>query len=249
MRDGFGRGVIAVWLLCLVLPLAFLACSDETQAPAAPTASSSSPVASPSPSAPSEHETSSDAAAESAVRDAFEQYRRALIERDGDRAAELVSRSTLDLYEDMTDLALTATRSELMARRTIDRLNALFLRQLLTPRELQTMSGADVISFAVEEGLINDSSVVKLEPTRVNVLGPTAALDIQINEKPAPFSMTFRNEDGEWKIDLTELLDLSELAFRDQMNKSGLGEEEYLFLLVESISKKRATSDLWRPPA
>ena len=239
-RRWFGLWRSCALLGCHLLLAGLLVACSPTEQPG----SNAGPTQTPTPDA----SPSVGADAEAEVVDAFASYRTALIDRDGRRVAELVADPTAAYYGEMADLALSARRADLQRRRILDKLTALYLRHLVPPGRLAEMDGREVIAFAVAGGLINDSSVETVEPIDVEVDGATALMDIEIDGEMAPFSLTFRREDAGWRIDLSELGDLSEFAFRDQMNQAGLNEDKYLMTLIESIAGSRPTRSIWTPP-
>lgn len=234
--------VLARYFIFLVVGALILgACADAERQSGAKESS-----ATPSESAESSSPTAV-SSEESEVISAFETYRQALIDVDGAETARLMAEPTVQFYEDMTEVALTATKAELLERRIMDGLVALFLRQLVDPGRLEDMTGEEVIELAVTKGLINDSSVVNVKPLRAEVQGDTARLIVAIDGGPAPPFIVRREDDG-WKIDLAEFFDFAEVAFRDQMEDAGLEKDAYLLVAVEATADEKPSQNIWDPP-
>lgn len=64
-----------------------------------------------------------------------------------------------------------------------------------------------------------------------------------------PFHWHFYKEEGSWKIDLTETLKIGEVAIIHLQEKSGETEEDFIFNLVEIISRKPVNPEtIYLPP-
>lgn len=183
-----------------------------------------------------------------AVVRAFEDYRAALIEQDGARAASLAAEDTLDYYAEMKELALTASRSELKDRRIVDQLTVLMLRHMLAPDELEAMDGRDVFVFSVEEGLTSETSVQRLEVGEAKVSGDRAVLGVEVDGREAPFTFVFEREGDRWKIELRELMKVADSAFQTFVNQSGVPQDEYLLQTLTSMTGTTPSRDVWDPP-
>lgn len=184
-----------------------------------------------------------------AVVAAFDDYKSALIAQDGEAAAGIAADPTLDYYDEMRALALTATRREVKRLRLGDQLFALGLRHFLPPARLQKMDGFKVFEYSVDEGMISENAVSKMEATDADVSGDRALLSIEIGGKPAPFTFVFVREDGSWKIDMTELLKASDAGFQSLADQSGKSDDAFLMQLLTSMSGTRPSKDIWKPPA
>lgn len=180
---------------------------------------------------------------------AFDDYKSALIAQDGEAAAGVAAAATLDYYDEMRVLALTGTRREVEEMRLIDQLLALGLRHFLPPERLQDMDGFEVFAYAVDEGMISEYAVAKMEATEADVSGDRALLSVEIDGAEAPFTFVLVREDGSWKMDMTELLKVSDSAFQSLADQSGTSEDAFLMQLLTTMSGTKPSEDIWKPPA
>jgi hypothetical protein len=74
-------------------------------------------------------------------------------------------------------------------------------------------------------------------------------LGVEIDGQRAPFTFVFVREEGAWKIDITELLKLSDSGFESLADQSGKSDEAFLMQLLTSMSGTRPSRDIWEPPA
>lgn len=177
----------------------------------------------------------------------FEVYRSSVLQEDGARFARILAQPTLDHYEVLRDLALSASKKGLMRESLGNQIYALFLRKVSKPDDLIHLDGEAIASILVEKGAISEGGVEGVRLGEVTFSDSLATVRAIVGGQSA-FSYTFRLEKDEWKIDLVTLSEGAEIAFRQQMEQSGLSEEEYVLKAVEALSGSRPSNDIWQPP-
>ena len=221
------RRTVATLLIAFLLP----ACSSE------PAGKLGTPVS--GPGAP-------DAADQ--VEQTFQDYKDAALARDGDRVAELVTDSTLEYYEELVELAKNADRPTLREESLADQYAVLLFRALAAPEAIAGMTAKDAIAFAIDEGLIGEDAVRRLEIGTVAIFDRSATAEVASPPDAAGrFKFEFEYDGGRWRIDIVALLDLANLFIRSAYERSKLTEEQFLAVLVESSTGKRFTDSLWIP--
>lgn len=185
---------------------------------------------------------------ESAVLEAFEGFRSAVLAQDGEAFAAVVAQPTLEHYEELRDLALSAPRNELAERTLGDQIYAIFLRYLFPPDHLADLDGPEVAAALLEEGAISEGGVQGVRAGEVTISGSDATLQASVEGEEGGFSYTFRREADGWKIDLVELDALADVAYRQQMDQYGLAEDEYVLTAVEAFVGRRPPERIWQPP-
>jgi hypothetical protein len=186
---------------------------------------------------------------EARVREAFRQYKDALLQQDGEVAVTLVSAATLAYYEDMRRLAVTAGRPEIEAQSLTNRLFITMLRHEIGATELAGMSEKEVFVFAVDEGLVGaEGTIEAIDIGEITVSDDTATGEAVSQGQPSGISWEFRREDGAWKIHFVELLQLANIALEQAARESGLDDTEFIFTLVETVSGRAVPTDIWEKP-
>jgi hypothetical protein len=186
---------------------------------------------------------------EEAILQAFQGYKDAILEQDGERAAGLVTRNTLAYYGDMGDMAIDAGPEEVLGRRLVDRLTIATYRVLLDVQSLRQMGARELFVFAVDEGLIGSrSDVAALEVGDVTVSGETAAANAVREGQETPLEWEFRREGEQWKLDLEALLAISNLVLQDLAREAGLTENQLIYQTLEATTGQRVTSEIWERP-
>lgn len=184
------------------------------------------------------------------VEASFQAYQAALLASDGPRAADMVTRSSHQLYRTYAEQALSLDRAGLERLHVADRMSVLLMRHSLAPARLKEMSGRDIIAYAVTEGWIDKdgTAAIRLGDYRVEGDWASAAL-LQPDGQATPFRMEFLKEDGVWRLDLEKLLALARFGIEAGIKQTGMSEEEFLVFLLEFTTGRRPGPEIWEPPS
>lgn len=181
------------------------------------------------------------------VRATFDSYKKALTNKQGERAAELVDSGTLNYYQQMRDKALSAEAREVRAMSSSDKINVLVFRHLIPLAQLKQMDGRAVFVHSVNEGWTG-SSAGSAEIGDVKVAGNSASAPVMARGRPTNLSFEFKKEEGKWRLNL-----LAQLAVADQVMKtmaatSGQDENAMVLQMLTVMSGKPPADDIWNPP-
>lgn len=185
---------------------------------------------------------------EEQVENAFYAYKVAILNDRGAEAVGLLSRSTVDYYERMRHLALYATKAELEKESTINLMHALALRLRVPTDELHEMNGRSVLEHALDRGWVEKNSVAAFEVRDIRVSEETAAVEIASEHEPGTAQMRFVREQGEWKLDLTFLMQGAGEQLEALARQQDLSREEFLLIMLSGMSGGAATEAIWEPP-
>jgi len=184
------------------------------------------------------------------VKQSFLTYKAAILSSDGSTAARVVTQGSRDYYRRLADQALTLDREGLQAISLGDRLYALLLRHTLDRGQLESMSGGEVVSYAVNEGWIGKEGAEQLELGNYQVDGNAASGTIlRPDGGETNFKMEFVKENGRWLLDLVALMKLTRTAFEYAVKQSGLSEDEFVMLMLEYSTGRKPGPDIWSPPS
>lgn len=183
------------------------------------------------------------------VRQVFEDYRAALMERQGAIAAFLVTPETQAFYETARRAALDAGREAMDALPLAQALLALRLRHDLGAERLRSMAGEEIIAEAVERGIVRASGLRAMRLGPVAVGGDTAVAE-QLDPAGRPLGVVWRFEriGGLWRVDLRPSLAAADALMQKMLRDSGLSRKVFLERLVTMSSERPVTEELWRPP-
>ncbi|HPF39852.1 MAG TPA: hypothetical protein P5081_21410 [Phycisphaerae bacterium] len=182
-----------------------------------------------------------------AVRECFAAYRKAVLDADGKASADLVTTSTLDVYQKYMDHAMTSDRKTVEALPLTDRLVVLSIRHRIPTEDARKMNGRRLFEYGVENGWIGKSSVIGTKVRTVEVADGHASAAMMVNGREAPFRFRFELEDGQWRFDLTSIMTFADTAFKAAAQQSGQEENEFLNTMLEGVSRKPVADSVWEP--
>ena len=178
---------------------------------------------------------------------AWSTYRSAILAKDGETAVDRLSGDTIDYYEEVRVLALTANKQLLALRPMVDRLNVVTMRVTFTSEELEGLNGAGLVEQAVARGLIGADGTTRTELRRVKVAGNAASGDLVAPNGRTGGTLDFRKEDGIWKVHLLTLIRSVDGALRNAAQQAGQGEDEFILSAVGAANGKQLTDEIWDP--
>lgn len=186
-------------------------------------------------------------AQEKAVRAAFLQYKEAILRQQGEAAWLHVDTNTARYYDEMRLLALNGSEEEVRALSFVNKTTVLLLRHRVGLEGLRPMTAKDVFVYAVDMGMIGRDGVLKSNVGKVRVFADKASGELLHEGRVAPFAYQFSKEDGQWKIDLTAILPSANVAMKALIQREKVNEDEFLLLLVESVSGSKPSAAIWQP--
>jgi hypothetical protein len=185
---------------------------------------------------------------EKLIRQAFLNYKGAILEQQGQSAVSLVNRATVQYYSRMKTLALEGEEKEVRQLTPMNKIMVLSLRHRLPVDDLRTMTPEEVFIYAVNQGWIGKNSVLDSDIGQLQVFGNDASGEYVRGGKPTPLKFRLTKEEGNWKIDLTALTPPADQAISLLIKKEGLDEDAFIVGLVESVSGKKVSPSIWQPP-
>lgn len=181
------------------------------------------------------------------VQAAWDEFKSASLSNHGSIAANRVTKATHDYYAEIRDLALTANRDQIQQMSIARQVTVLGMRVRIEPERLREMSGRDLFVHAVDSGWIGKSSASDEGITGIVVTGDYAKAEATKAGEHVGLYMHFVKEDGEWRLDMMQLMKLANAAFDAMHEQSGLNEEEFIARVIETVTSKRLTASDWNP--
>lgn len=182
------------------------------------------------------------------VSEMFKSYQASLLEDDGAAAVEFLSERTVNYYSEMVSKAVSMPEDGLRKESFLDRFTVLRLRDTFEPERLSTMTGEELLIYAIEQSWIDKEGTALYEVHKVTVRDDFAAIRMKRDGTEIPFPFEAYNENGTWKLDLTSVFEPANLGFVQQTQASGLTEDEFIHqILIALGSANGLTEQLWQP--
>lgn len=177
----------------------------------------------------------------------FEDYKSAILEQKGQVAVGLVTKRTVDEYQNYVDWALSADRKTLESLSFINRFQVLLLKHRIPPDTLKQLDGRSVFAYAVDRDWIGKNGVIRTTLGKVDVANDRATAEVLIGGKAAANRFQFRKEDGTWKFDLIQVIRDTDQTLKAAAKQRGVTEEEFMFSLIETVSGRKVGDSIWNP--
>ncbi|HIL81046.1 MAG TPA: hypothetical protein EYG54_07270 [Myxococcales bacterium] len=164
---------------------------------------------------------------------------------------DLLSTSSVEYYEHLRDVALHGGVSELNALGPTDQLQALFLRLTIETKQLQEISGREILVRAVDEHWIGQDLRRTDELREVVVDGDAATgrlYKFGRDERPDRGRQYFVRENGKWRVDLRGERERLRVDFESFVARSGLVPSEAAFFILEMRLLRKVMPADFVPP-
>lgn len=181
------------------------------------------------------------------IKSAYRRYGDAIAHGDGAAASSMVSRDTLQRYQEYRDLALTADEATLGAAPFSTRLQVLLLRQRMDAATLAPLDGAGLFAHFIGHKWLDPAGFADTQLGRVAVDGDRAQAPVQRGDRLIRERMYFLREGGAWKVNLLPNLTTTDRHIEEAAAGKRVSESEYLESLVAEVTKQPVREGLWQP--
>ncbi len=181
------------------------------------------------------------------IESVFQSYRSALLERDGETAYRLVSKETRDYYSLSANRAQKLSSKETKKLQILDQITVLLARHSIAKIDLKKMDGRAFFIHAINKGWISEESVSKAGIQVAEIDNNFAKTHLVVEGTEYPLGFSFRKENGEWKIDITSIFNVSRASFSEKIKEMSMSQEEFLFLVLESNNGVKPEDSVWEP--
>jgi hypothetical protein len=182
---------------------------------------------------------------EKLVREAFDNYKSAILNDKGEEAVKFVDSRTIKYYSDILELVKNADSTQVTSLSLLDKLTVFSIRHRTPKEDILSFDGKGLLVYAIKSGMVGKNSVANNSIGEITIDNNFAKGQFIANGQKAPFYFHFYKEEGQWKIDLTSIFSVSTMAFKKMVDDSGQNENEYLFSLLEMLTGKKPGQEIW----
>lgn len=179
------------------------------------------------------------------VKASFDNYKKAILNEDGEEAIKYLDTRTTRYYADMLEKAKTADSATVDKLELLDKMMVFSLRHRTSKEDLLSFDEKSLLRYAIKQGMIGKSSVVNTTIGDINISDNSAKGEFVINDQKTPFFFHFYKEENVWKIDLTSILTIARLPLQKVLEESGESENEFIFTILEMSTGNKPTSAIW----
>lgn len=177
---------------------------------------------------------------ERAITAVFESARKALEDRKGAAAVELLSRDSVRRLEGVRQAAISGMASKLDPLPAADRFAALGLRRYVSPAELRRKSLGQLADHGLKEGWLGPNIIRRAALGAIRVAGDRATALLLVDHKPSVVQADFVREGAVWRIDLASVLHVGSTFIKGFAAINGKTEAQYIDELLAKLPAKPA---------
>jgi len=181
-----------------------------------------------------------------AVKQSFIRYKSAILNDNGEEAVRYVDSKTINYYSKLLDLVKSADSVSVEGLSLLDKLMVLIVRHRTPKEKIMKFDGRSMFIYAINSGMVGKNSVSSNTIGEVTVDKKFAKGQVLVNGKKALIFMQFNKEENIWKMDLTALFPMSNMAFKKVIEDSGENENEFMFKILESLTGKKPSAEIWQ---
>lgn len=182
---------------------------------------------------------------EKLVREAFDNYKSAILTDKGEEAVKFVDSRTIKYYNDILELVKNADSSQVTSLSLLDKLMVFSIRHRTSREDILSFDGKGLLVYAIKSGMVGKNSVANNSIGEITIDNNFAKGQFIAKGQKAPFYFHFYKEEEQWKIDLTSIFSVSTMAIKKMVDDNGQDENEYLFSLLEILTGKKPGQEIW----
>jgi len=184
-----------------------------------------------------------------AVKQAFNNYKTAILNDEGTKAATCTNSKTITYYNNILEKVKHTDSVSINNLKLLDRFTVFAIRYRTSKQDIMKFNGRSLLIHVINMGMVGKNSVMNNTIGDVEINGHTAKGQLLVNGNASPFQMKFTKESGQWKIDITSVFPIAETAFTKMIQSSGQDENMYLLMILSMTTKDKPQNNIWKAVA
>ncbi|OSZ77974.1 hypothetical protein CAP35_06815 [Chitinophagaceae bacterium IBVUCB1] len=139
------------------------------------------------------------------IKACFNQYKQAAIESDGAKAIQCIDSKTIEFYDSIMYYIINYDSNKIVALPFLEKVTVLTSKFLINNDSLIQFNGRKLFEHSVDIGLISKETIIHLQIDTIVIDKSFAIAYISTRNKKTGIYLTFYKNDGDWKLNLSEL--------------------------------------------
>lgn len=183
---------------------------------------------------------------EQQVRNAFENYKAAMQNHDGEKAVKFVDSRTIQYYDDMLELIKTADSAKMETLSILDKSLVFTIRHEVPKEGILSFDGKSLFAYEVKNERVRLKNAADYSISEITI-NENFAKGQLITKRGTPIDFHFYKEGGQWKINLTSMFPILKMGLKMAAAFVGQEENEFLFSSLEMTTGKKPGPEIWEP--
>ncbi|MFT3746670.1 MAG: hypothetical protein QM768_00055 [Agriterribacter sp.] len=184
------------------------------------------------------------------IRQSFDDLKYAILERDGNKAINYIDKNTFTFYSNIFLKVKMYDSVSVEALPIFEKILVFAARFKNVKDNIKSMSDSAFFKYAVKENLVGNfgNPIGGSDLGKITTFGDSARGQLMISLIDVPFSqIMFHHEDKKWKVDLTYLIPISNLALKHLVITSKKSDTEFIISMIKSSGVLNDEHMLWQP--
>lgn len=189
--------------------------------------------------------TTTDNRASTAVKEAFNAYKAAVLSQEGELAVSYLSSNSVEYYDMIIQHIVEGDKATIQGLSSGAMLQVLGFRHLFLKEELLSFDGKTLYQAMVERQLLEQEQLALTTIGKIAVKGTRAKGQMVLDGQSSPIFFDFRKEKTGWKIDVTTTVIMTSQSVEQQAKAANLSVPAYLEELMQLSPLEKET--IWEP--
>ncbi len=184
---------------------------------------------------------------EKLVKEVFDNYNSEMRKGNGEEALKYIDEKSVNYYNNINDLIKTGDSSKINSLPIFDKITIFVVRMKISKTEILSMTGSGLFIYIINHNMPNKRLLGNNEINTIVIDKEFATGRLVLGDKKIGQYCEFHKESGQWKINLTHLFDVGNLAYIKLVQDSGSNENKYLLTLLKKITGQKPGAEIWQP--
>jgi hypothetical protein len=184
--------------------------------------------------------TDEKAEVEELIKATFTGYQEAILANRGIEAVTYIDQATIDYYAHLFELVKSGSREEVEALDLVDQVSVLMARLRMKPEEIKRMTVNQFIAYSIDSGMIGKGGAARFTFSKMTEYEGDKAKAMIVSQgrqgQNASTEFLFSKENGEWKLNLTNLLEMSKKSFAQVAQNQGQTKEQFVRAILSAAA-------------
>lgn len=174
----------------------------------------------------------------------WQKYNKAVAQKDGTFASELIDSSTIKYYDSVLVLVKNTDSVALSKLRVDKKLLILLIRHTISRQKIKTFDGKSLFSYCIQSGYLGNSDNNILR--HIQIKKNTAKAELFDIIKNVSLIMRFNKENNVWKINFSSFYNSKgEFLYKWMIKESGQTETAFLYSVLKLANNKTPENSIW----
>ena len=176
----------------------------------------------------------------------FTHYQAALINEKGEDVVKYLDNQSIQYFKNLLTHIRAADSLTIESLSSSDKMNVLLVRHLAAKKEILSFTPRSLAAFAFNHGFGNKEELIGAKPGRIKFVDSFAQVPLLRNNKKTGTTYYFTKANNLWYVNILPLIKQSDAEFEELVTSTGRTENELILSLLELMSDKKTSPDIWK---